>query len=192
MRKDVKLTHHHVSPRTCCSLLQFFHPQLSSGVITCLFKLVPPSPSMQHQGQAIHHLITTSCCNHSTIKSYQSIHQTIGSRGSALTIVPFNQGSKQDVKALMDYIYATLGMDLDYILAFTAIPENGCEIDGLDNKSELDHCIMLVNLPCILGAVKVKKASHHFITHPTQVILPLFPTTLCLVMMGYTQSQKSP
>jgi 3-oxoacyl-ACP reductase-like protein len=34
---------------------------------------------------------------------------------------------------------------------------------------------MLVNLLQILRAVKNKKASRHFVTRPTQVILPLFP-----------------
>lgn len=62
-----------------------------------------------------HVVITTSRYNRSTVEYYQSIYQTVGSRGSALTVVPFNQGSKQDVEALVDYIYATLGMDLDYI-----------------------------------------------------------------------------
>jgi fatty acid synthase subunit alpha len=120
-------------------------------------------------------VITTSRYNRSTVEFYQSIYQAVGSRGSALTVVPFNQGSKQDVEALVDYIYATLGMDLDYILPFAAVPENGREIDGLDDKSELAHRIMLVNLLRILGAVKNKKASRHFVTRPTQVILPLSP-----------------
>jgi fatty acid synthase subunit beta len=109
------------------------------------------------------------------VEYYQSIYQSFGARGSALTVVPFNQGSKQDVEALVDYIYATLGLDLDYILPFAAVPENGREIDGLDDKSELAHRIMLVNLLRILGAVKNKKASRHFVTRPTQVILPLSP-----------------
>jgi len=122
-----------------------------------------------------HVVITTSRYNRSTVEYYQSIYQTVGSRGSALTVVPFNQGSKQDVEALVDYIYATLGMDLDYILPFAAIPENGREIDTLDDKSELAHRIMLVNLLRILGAVKAKKASRHFVTRLTQVILPLSP-----------------
>ena len=61
--------------------------------------------------------------NRSTVEYYQSIYQTVGSHRSALTAVPFNQGSKQDVEALVDYIYATLGMDLH----FAAIPENGRE-----------------------------------------------------------------
>lgn len=122
-----------------------------------------------------HVVITTSRYSRATVEYYQDIYQRFGSRGSALTVVPFNQGSKQDVEALIDYIYATLGMDLDYILPFAAVPENGREIDGLDDKSELAHRIMLVNLLRLLGAVKTKKASRHFVTRPTQVILPLSP-----------------
>ena len=122
-----------------------------------------------------HVVITTSRYNRATVEYYQSIYQTVGSWGSALTVVPFNQGSKQDVEALVDYIYMTLGMDLDYILLFAVIPENGCEIDGLNDKFELAHHIMLVNLLRILGAVKGKKASRQFITRPMQVILPLSP-----------------
>ena len=122
-----------------------------------------------------HVVITTSRYSRATVEYYQGIYQRFGSRGSALTVVPFNQGSKQDVEALVDYIFATLGMDLDYILPFAAIPENGREIDGLDDKSELAHRIMLVNLLRLLGVVKSKKASRHFITRPTQVILPLSP-----------------
>ncbi|PFH52946.1 hypothetical protein AMATHDRAFT_138867 [Amanita thiersii Skay4041] len=122
-----------------------------------------------------HVVITTSSYNRKTVEFYQAIFQTCGSRGSALTVVPFNQASKQDVEALVDYIYTKLGMDLDYILPFAGIPENGREIDGLDDRSELAHRMMLVNLLRILGAVKNKKASRHFVTRPTQVILPLSP-----------------
>ncbi|KAF9062802.1 hypothetical protein BDP27DRAFT_1368514 [Rhodocollybia butyracea] len=86
-----------------------------------------------------HVIITTSRYNRSTVEYYQSIFQMCGSRGSALTVVPFNQGSKQDVEALVDYIYSSLGMDLDFILPFASIPENGREIDGIDDKSELAH-----------------------------------------------------
>jgi fatty acid synthase subunit alpha, fungi type len=35
--------------------------------------------------------------------------------------------------------------------------------------------MMLVNLLRILGAIKNEKASRHFVTRPTQVILPLSP-----------------
>ncbi|KAH9856627.1 fatty acid synthase [Lenzites betulinus] len=122
-----------------------------------------------------HVVITTSRYNRQTVEYYQDIFQRFGSKGSALTVVPFNQGSKQDVEALVDYIYTTLGLDLDYILPFAAVPENGREIDGLDDQSELAHRIMLTNLLRLLGAVKSKKASRQFVTRPTQVILPLSP-----------------
>lgn len=122
-----------------------------------------------------HVVITTSNYNRKTVEYYQSIFQSCGSRGSALTVVPFNQASRQDVEALVDYIYSNLGMDLDYIIPFAGIPENGREIDGLDDKSELAHRLMLINLLRLMGAVKTKKASRQFVTRPTQVILPLSP-----------------
>ncbi|TIB03399.1 hypothetical protein E3P94_00662 [Wallemia ichthyophaga] len=120
-------------------------------------------------------VITTSRYSRATVEYYQAVYHECGSRGSSLTVVPFNQGSKQDVEQLVEYIYSTLGMDLDYVLPFAALPENGREIDGLDEKSELAHRIMLVNVLRLLGAVKAKKAARNFVTRPTQVVLPLSP-----------------
>ncbi|KAF7310891.1 Fatty acid synthase [Mycena chlorophos] len=68
-------------------------------------------------------------------------------RKSALTVVPFHDGSKQGVAALVDYICALLGMDL---IPFASVLENRRQIHGLDDKSELAHRIMLVNLLRIL------------------------------------------
>ena len=71
-------------------------------------------------------IMTSSCSRSKTVEYYQSIFQSFGSCVSALIVVPFNQASKQDVEALVDYIYSNLGMDLDYILPFVGIiPENG-------------------------------------------------------------------
>ncbi|GAA5878476.1 hypothetical protein JCM8547_005957 [Rhodosporidiobolus lusitaniae] len=123
-------------------------------------------------------VITTSRYSRSTVEYYQAIYQECGSKGSSLTVVPFNQGSKQDVDALVDYIYSKdkgLGMDLDYILPFAALPENGREIDGLDDRSELAHRIMLTNVLRLLGSVKAKKAALKLTTRPTEVVLPLSP-----------------
>lgn len=93
--------------------------------------------------------------------------------------MPFNQGSKQDVEALIEYIYDTkkgcLGWDLDFVVPFAAIPENGREIDSIDSKSELAHRIMLTNLLRLLGCIKTQKQERGFETRPAQVILPLSP-----------------
>lgn len=125
-------------------------------------------------------VVTTSRYSRATVEYYQAIYQEVGSRGSRLTVVPFNQGSKQDVEALVDYIYSTdkdkgLAMDLDYILPFAALPENGREIDGLDDRSELAHRVMLTNLLRLMGEVKKKKHALKLVTRPTQVVLPLSP-----------------
>lgn len=123
-------------------------------------------------------LVTTSRFSKQVTEYYQSMYARYGARGSQLVVVPFNQGSQQDVQALVEYIYDEkkgLGWDLDYIVPFAAIPENGREIDSIDSKSELAHRIMLTNLLRMLGAVKTQKATRGFETRPAQVILPLSP-----------------
>ncbi|EJT52093.1 fatty-acid synthase complex protein [Trichosporon asahii var. asahii CBS 2479] len=120
-------------------------------------------------------IVTTSRYSRDTVDYYKNIFHEVGSKGSKLIVVPFNGASKQDVEALVDYIYSDLGVDLDYIVPFAALPENGREIDGLDDRSELAHRLMLTNLLRLLGAVKAKKAARKFVTRPTQVVLPLSP-----------------
>lgn len=123
-------------------------------------------------------VVTTSRFSREVTEYYQSMYARYGSRGSQLIVVPFNQGSKQDVEALVEYIYDTkkgLGWDLDFIIPFAAIPENGREIDSIDSKSELAHRIMLTNLLRLLGSVKTQKAERGFETRPAQVVLPLSP-----------------
>lgn len=125
-----------------------------------------------------HVIVTTSRYSREVTEYYQAMYARHGSRDSQLVVVPFNQGSKQDVEALVQYIYDPkngLGWDLDYIVPFAAISENGRQIDGVDSKSELAHRIMLTNLIRLLGCVKTEKASRGFTTRPAQVILPLSP-----------------
>ena len=124
-------------------------------------------------------IVTTSRFSREVTEYYQSMYARYGSSGSQLVVVPFNQGSKQDVEALVEYIYDTkkgsLGWDLDYVVPFAAIPENGREIDSIDSKSELAHRIMLTNLLRLLGCIKLQKQARGFETRPAQVVLPLSP-----------------
>lgn len=123
-------------------------------------------------------VVTTSRFSKGVTEYYQSMYSRYGSRGSQIVVVPFNQGSKQDVEALVEYIYDTksgLGWDLDYVVPFAAISENGRQIDGIDSRSELAHRIMLTNLVRLLGCVKTQKAERGFETRPAQVVLPLSP-----------------
>ena len=123
-------------------------------------------------------VVTTSRFSREVNEYYQAMYCRYGAKGSQLVVVPFNQGSKQDVEALVSYIYDPkkgLGWDLDHIVPFAAIPEQGREIDNIDSKSELAHRIMLTNLLRLLGEVKSHKLEHGFETRPAQVILPLSP-----------------
>lgn len=70
-------------------------------------------------------VVTTSRYSRSVTEFYQQTFARFGSKGSALIVVPFNQGSKQDVDELINYIYddkSGLGWDLDFIIPFAAIP----------------------------------------------------------------------
>lgn len=124
-------------------------------------------------------VVTTSRFSREVTEYYQAMYARYGASGSQLVVVPFNQGSKQDVEALIEYIYDTkkgcLGWDLDYVVPFAAIPENGREIDSIDSKSELAHRIMLTNVLRLLGCIKTQKQERGFETRPAQVILPLSP-----------------
>ncbi|KAL3433440.1 hypothetical protein BDV09DRAFT_171990 [Aspergillus tetrazonus] len=123
-------------------------------------------------------IVTTSRFSSSVVRKYQDLYTQVGSRGSELVVVPFNQASVQDVTALVNYIYDAQGglhWDLDHILPFAAMPENGRTIEKIDPHSELAHRTMMVNTLRLLGAVKARKEAQGSHTRPTQVILPLSP-----------------
>lgn len=125
-------------------------------------------------------VVTTSSFNRATVDYFRLIYECHGARSSALVVAPFNQGSAQDVEALVDYIYSSdtnkgLGWDLDYIIPFAAIPESGRELTDIDSVSELAHRIMLTNVLRILGAVARHKKENFVETRPAQVVLPLSP-----------------
>ena len=125
-------------------------------------------------------IATTIGINKANMEYFQSVYAKFGAKGSTLVVVPFNQGSKQDVEALINYIYddekaGGLGWDLDAIIPFAAIPENGIELDNIDSKSEFAHRIMLTNIFRIMGNVKKQKSAKGIETRPAQVILPMSP-----------------
>ena len=123
-------------------------------------------------------IATTSSFSKKTTEYFREIYERHGSKGSSLTVVPFNQGSLKDVNNLVEYIYNAdtgLGWDLDFIIPFAAVSENGREISELDSRSEFAHRVMLTNLLRLLGAVKTKKHELGYDTRPAEVVLPLSP-----------------
>ncbi|KAL3420503.1 Fatty acid synthase subunit alpha 7 [Phlyctema vagabunda] len=123
-------------------------------------------------------VVTTSSYTKDKVRTYEKLYRSFGSRGSRLVVLPFNQGSQRDVDKLISYTYDSkdgLGWDLDCIIPFAAISENGHQIDELDSRTELAHRLMLTNTLRLLGAVKKMKSERGITSRPAQVILPLSP-----------------
>ncbi|KAK7960616.1 hypothetical protein PG988_011830 [Apiospora saccharicola] len=125
-------------------------------------------------------IVTTSSYSKETCDYYQSLYRRHGARESQLVVAPFNGGSHQDTQNLIKYIYddeskGGLGWDLDHVIPFAALGEAGRAVDGIDDKSELAHRVMLTNLVRLLGCIKSNKESRRIHTHPTHVVLPLSP-----------------
>ncbi|HCU25277.1 MAG TPA: hypothetical protein DF383_09680 [Deltaproteobacteria bacterium] len=128
-------------------------------------------------------VVTSSSLDNRRADFYQKLYEQYGAKGSELITLPMNQGSVQDVDALVKYIYEPqkedgsggLGLDLDGIIPFAAINQEGKDISKIDSKSELAQRIMLTNLLRLLGSVKTKKAELGINTKPAQVVLPLSP-----------------
>ncbi|RDW87106.1 Fatty acid synthase subunit alpha [Aspergillus mulundensis] len=120
-------------------------------------------------------IVTTSRSISQSSGFYQNMYRRYGAKGSSLTVLPFNQASKQDCEKLVQHIYGpnspTMG-DLDYVLPFAAIPQAG-EPDALGGRQELSLRAMLVNILRLLGFIRREKERLRIETRPTMVILPM-------------------
>ena len=124
-------------------------------------------------------IATTSRTLASAASFFQDLYSDNCSKGSELTLVPFNQGSARDCEAIIDHIYSDsgLGLNIDTVIPFAAISEIGIEVDDLGGRSELAHRLMMTNVLRLLGRIVSNKRRRRIDTQPTQVILPLSPNT---------------
>jgi phosphopantetheine--protein transferase-like protein len=120
-------------------------------------------------------IATTSSFGAKRTEFYRRMFEAHGSTGSRLIVAPFNQGSQQDTKAIVKYVYETLKLDLDFIVPFAAIGEGGRDISSIDGRSELSHRIMLTNLVRMLGHVRDAKEARNIYCRPAHVVIPLSP-----------------
>ncbi|KAJ2169128.1 fatty acid synthase alpha subunit Lsd1, partial [Coemansia sp. RSA 560] len=90
-------------------------------------------------------IATTSSYRYETVQFYENMYKKWGARGSELILVPFNQGSTRDIRALVAYVFETLECNVDFVLPFAAISEYGSDVSALHSRSELASRIMLTN-----------------------------------------------
>ncbi|KAJ2190938.1 fatty acid synthase alpha subunit Lsd1 [Coemansia sp. RSA 532] len=120
-------------------------------------------------------LATTSSYSRQTTLFFEDIYRKHGSRGSELIVVPFNQGSVQDIDSLVTFVFGQLGWGLDYVFPFAAVSDIGSTVDNLGSHSELAHRVMLTNVLRLLGCIKLAKTKYKSAGRPTLVVLPLSP-----------------
>ncbi|KAJ1771492.1 fatty acid synthase alpha subunit Lsd1 [Coemansia sp. RSA 986] len=128
-------------------------------------------------------LATTSSYSYQTNRFFEHMYKTCGSRGSELIVVPFNQGSVQDIKQLINYAFdapdssnnSSLGWDVDYVFPFAAIADYGVTATDIGSRTELSQRIMLTNVIRMVGGIKAKKERQGSVSSPSLVVLPLSP-----------------
>ena len=143
--------------------------------------------------------VTSSSFSPKVAQMFQDQYAQCGAKGSVLRVVPFNQGSKQDVLKLVDWIYkgdnsssTAWDWDLDYIIPFAAISENGRDLENIDSKAEIAHRLMFTNLLRILGEIARHKRERGIVTRPATVVLPLSPNHGLMGSDGlYSESKRS-
>ncbi|KAI1171721.1 hypothetical protein F4777DRAFT_593474 [Nemania sp. FL0916] len=123
-------------------------------------------------------IVTTSRSPSTAAKFFRQMYKDTGARGSELILLPFNAASKRDCDELVAYIYDKkdgLGLDLDFVIPFAAISENGRQLNSIDDHSELAHRAMLINVERLLGSISQAKDHEKVRGRPTAAILPLSP-----------------
>jgi fatty acid synthase subunit beta len=119
---------------------------------------------------------TTSRFSAASTAAFRRVYQEFGAAGSRLIVLPFNQGSAADCASLISHVTGPLGLSIDFLIPFGAIPEAGIEVLGaLGGGSELAHRIMLTNVLRMIGAVAADKRARGQDTRPALALLPLSP-----------------
>lgn len=120
-------------------------------------------------------VLTTSWITRSLRKVYSDMYAKYAEPGAELVLLPFNQGSVQDISNVIDYVHVDLGWEIDHLVPFAALSEIGRTVETIDSTSELAHRIMLTNTLRLIGAVISSKRQRGILHHCTQVLLPLSP-----------------
>ncbi|KAJ2537690.1 beta subunit of fatty acid synthetase, partial [Coemansia sp. RSA 1853] len=120
-------------------------------------------------------LATTSSYSRKSTQFFEDMYRKHGSRGSELVVVPFNQGSVQDINNLVGYVFEQLGWNLDLVFPFAAVSDIGSMATNLGSRSELAQRVMLTNVLRILGSIKTAKLQLRYSGSPSLVVLPLSP-----------------
>ena len=132
-------------------------------------------------------VVTTSTYNSERIRFYRSLYEQEAAPGAELHIVPFNQSSFQDVKALIQWLFSTRseqsGAEIrvtkrpfapSLFLPFAAVKDLAT-LDTLGSRSNIVMRAMLLSVERMIAAIASHYQQHGLPASPCHVVLPLSP-----------------
>lgn len=138
-----------------------------------------------HSGAIV--VLTTTTYNKSRLRFYRKFYQEHAIEGAELHVVPCNQGSAQDVEALVHWLFATVTeqagaavkvvkrpMVPALVLPFGALKDLAT-LDQLGAGAEAAMRAMLLNVERLVAKIAVKLRAHGMPQRPCHVVLPLSP-----------------
>jgi len=117
--------------------------------------------------------------NRSNVQTYRNTYEKWAVDGAELRLVPFNGASRNDVNAIVDYIYQDLGRDIDVVVPFAALPQKGKDITNIDSRCELAYRLMAMNIERLLGRIVLRKRGLQAAVKSSEIIFPTIAILPC-------------
>lgn len=118
-------------------------------------------------------VLTTTSYSSEKLRLYRRIFQKYGAKGSSLKIVPFSQGSLEDISKLSEWLVAK-DWSPDILVPFGAVGEENSS-SQLDESSLNSLQVMLLGVEKLVGTLGRNKSANGRTNSPLHVILPLSP-----------------
>lgn len=118
-------------------------------------------------------ILTTTSYSSEKVRLYKKVFQEYGSPESRLQILPFSQGSLEDIRKLSDWL-SSKNWEPDLLLPFGAIGEEN-SVSQLDESSLVSLQVLLVGVEKLIGVLGRGRKALGPDASPLNVILPLSP-----------------
>ncbi len=132
-------------------------------------------------------VVTTSQHSPERVRFYRRLFQRYGARGAELAVVPFNQGSRQDIQRLVTWLVSTEKTTVggtqrmvkepwlvDLLVPFGAIGEEGTLAD-ISDRSMATLRVLLYGVEALVSECAQAFSRLHVRETRTHVVLPLSP-----------------
>ncbi|MDF3819661.1 DUF1729 domain-containing protein [Leptospira sp. 96542] len=118
-------------------------------------------------------ILTTTSYSSTRLRQFKDLYQTHGAETASLEIVPFSQGSFEDIRSLIEYLKLK-NWNPDFLIPFAAVGEENF-VSNLDQSSLVSMRVMLIGVEKLIGELGILKKTLKDIDSKLKVILPLSP-----------------